>query len=84
MVMIQVENKDEEGYDSAVSTYMGGCNKYLIDAFTNILLDKRNYLHDILHDSFGRYMDNRFGKIFERLTERLKDSIEKDDHKPIN
>ena len=84
MVMIQVGDKDDEGYDTLVSTYVGGCRKCMVDAFTNILLDKSNYLHDILHNSFGRYMDKRFGKIFERLTDRLKDSIEKDDHKPIN
>ena len=83
LVMIQVEKQDEEGYDTGVETWINGSELCLVDVFSNMLLDKRNYFHDILHKAFGRYMDKRFGKIFERLTDRLKDSIEKDDHKPI-
>lgn len=85
MVMIQVGDKDDEGYDTLVSTYMGGCRKCMVDAFTNILLDKRNYFHEILHKAIERYTDKRVGDIFKKLTKELKDKLDKDkDNQTIN
>lgn len=85
LVMIQVEKQDEEGYDTGVETWINGSELCLVDVFSNMLLDKRNYFHEILHKAIGRYMDKRLGDIFKKLTKELKDKLDKDkDNQNIN
>ena len=85
LVMIQVEKQDEEGYDTGVETWINGSELCLVDVFSNMLLDKRNYFHEILHKAIGRYMDKRVGDISKKLTKELKDKLDKDkDNQSIN